>query len=177
MSAQPLPARLIAVPREQLLRLALKLDAVVTGTNGVAYLVLAGPLGDLFDLPTGFLRVIGAFLAVFAIAVWVVALRARPWTAAVVAVSVLWVLASVALLALEIHRPSTVGVVWTAVQAIMVAVFAALPAAACEAEGPDRCRSSRPTTPPSSSSPTGAMASPSSSAMAGWWARRCGSTS
>ena len=39
--------RITALPREAQLRLALKLDAVVTGANGAAYFALAGPLEDL----------------------------------------------------------------------------------------------------------------------------------
>ena len=73
---------------DALLRLVLKVDAVVTGANGIAYLTLAGPLADLFDVPAGFLRGLGAFLAVFSVAVWLVALRPRPWAAAVIAANV-----------------------------------------------------------------------------------------
>ena len=33
-----------------MLRTALKLDALVTGVNGAAYLLFAGPLGELLGL-------------------------------------------------------------------------------------------------------------------------------
>ena len=46
-----------------MLRTALRLDALVTGANAVAYLALAGPLSDLFGVPASALRAIGAFLA------------------------------------------------------------------------------------------------------------------
>jgi len=91
-----------------LLRAALMLDALVTGANGAAYLVLAGPLGDLLGLPAGFLRATGAFLAVFAAAVWLVATRPRPGrtaVAAVIAANVLWVADSLLFLALGWHDP------------------------------------------------------------------------
>jgi hypothetical protein len=128
MSADSISVRLAGLPRDQLLPLALKLDAVVTGANGVAYLALAGPLGDLFDLPVGFVRAMGAFLAVFAVAVWVVALRPRPGAAAVIAANVSWVLASFALVVFDLHEPSTAGVLWTALQALVVTLFVALQA-------------------------------------------------
>ena len=48
---------------------ALTLDAAVTGANGVAYLVLAGPLGDLFGLSEACSARVGAFLLVFAVLV------------------------------------------------------------------------------------------------------------
>ena len=57
------------------LRTALKLDAVVTGANGAAYLVAAGPLEDLLGLSPALLRGIGAFLLLFSAAVWTVAAR------------------------------------------------------------------------------------------------------
>lgn len=38
------------VGRRTLLRDVMRLDAVVTGANGVAYLALAGPLSDLLGL-------------------------------------------------------------------------------------------------------------------------------
>ena len=61
--------------RTPLLRLALKLDAIVTGANGAAYLIAAGPLGDLLGLSPALLRGTGAFLLAFAAAVYVTATR------------------------------------------------------------------------------------------------------
>lgn len=133
MSVEPAPARLAGLPRERLLALALRVDAAVTGVTGVAYLALAGPLGDLFDLPAGFLRGIGAFLVVFAVAVWLAALRPRPLAAAVIAANVPWVLASVALAMFDLYEPSTIGVVWIVLQAITVGLFAVLQIAGLQA--------------------------------------------
>lgn len=126
MSTASISARLAGSDREGLLRLVLKVDAVVTGANAVAYVALAGPLADLFDLPVGFVRGIGVFLAVFAVAVWLVALRPRPWAAAVIAANAPWVLASFALVLFDLHEPSTAGVLWIALQGLVVALFAAL---------------------------------------------------
>lgn len=120
-----------SLPSDAFLRGALKLDAVVTGANGIAYLALAGPLADLFEVPAGFLRVIGAFLAVFAVAVWLVGARMQIAPAAVravVAANAAWVLASAVAVIAAWHDPSTVGAVWTALQAVVVAAFAALQA-------------------------------------------------
>lgn len=128
MSTIPFVARLGAVPRAQLLRLALMADALVSGVNGVAYLVLAGPLADLFAVPASFVRAIGGLLVVFGIAVWIVARQPRPWAAGVIAANVPWVLASLCLVLFDLHEPSTVGLVWTVLQAIVVAAFAALQA-------------------------------------------------
>ncbi len=135
MSAQPISARVTALPRGQVLRLALRLDAVVTAVCGVAYLALAGPLAGLIDLSPGFLRAIGAFLIVFAVAVWLIALRPRPLAAAVIAVNVPWVVASLALVVFDLYEPSSVGIVWIVLQAIVVALFAGLQAVALRSRG------------------------------------------
>ena len=123
------PARLATLPREALVRLALKLDAVVTGANGVAYLALADVLDAPLGMPAGFLRGVGAFLLVFALAVWAAATRetVRPAAAAaVVAANLVWVVESVALVAFDWFTPATAGAVWTVLQAVVVGGFAAL---------------------------------------------------
>ncbi|HLM08676.1 MAG TPA: hypothetical protein VK307_03135 [Thermoleophilaceae bacterium] len=112
-----------------LLRAALKLDAVLSGANGVAYLALAAPLADLFEVPAGFLRAVGAVLVVFAAAVWLTAAKERPARAAVLAIIVLnalWVVDSIVLLATGAYDPSATGSIWTGLQAAVVAGFAAL---------------------------------------------------
>jgi hypothetical protein len=134
MAADPsfAPQRTLAIPRGPgLLRWALKLDALVTGANAVAYLAAAGPLADLLGVPAPALRGVGAFLAVFAIAVWLVAARPAPNPAAVsaiVAANVAWAVGSVVAVALDAWSPDTVGAVWMVLQAGVVALFAALQA-------------------------------------------------
>lgn len=121
-----------ALAGDGLLRVALKLDAVVTGANGAAYVVIAGPLADLLGMPTSFLRAIGVFLVIFAVAVWEAATSDRPAPAAVLAVialNALWVVDSIVVLATGAYDPTTVGAVWIALQAATVAGFAALQAA------------------------------------------------
>jgi hypothetical protein len=112
-----------------LLRLALKLDAVVTAGVGAAYLALSGPLADLFGLPSGFLLAVGAFQVVYGLAVWAVGSRptidARV-ASAVVAGNAVWVAASILAVALGLHDPATAGSVWIAMQAATVALLADL---------------------------------------------------
>jgi hypothetical protein len=123
------PARLATLPREALVRLALKLDAVVTGANGAAYLALADVLDEPLGMPSGMLRAVGAFLLVFSLGVWLVATRqaVRPGAvAAVIAANLLWVVESLALVAFDWFSPATAGAVWVVLQALVVGGFAAL---------------------------------------------------
>jgi hypothetical protein len=102
---------------------------VVTGANGLAYLVAAGPLSDLLGLDAAFLRGTGVFLLAFTAFVWRVGARPEPARAAVravVAVNVAWVLGSLALAALGLGSPSTAGTVWVVLQAAVVGAFAEL---------------------------------------------------
>jgi hypothetical protein len=113
----------------RLLRLALRLDAVVTGANGLLYLALAGPLQDLLGLDAGTGRAIGAFLLVYAAAVWVISMPDRPARTAVTAVveaNALWTVLSVATVIAGWFTLTAAGAVWTVLQAIVVAGFAAL---------------------------------------------------
>ena len=114
------------------LRTALKLDAIVTGANGAAYLVAAGPLEDLLGLSPALLRGIGAFLLLFSAAVWTVALAAaglvlggargdrRSTSSGRPTRSRSWPPAS--------RDPTTLGAIWIVMQALVVAGFAALQA-------------------------------------------------
>ncbi len=60
-------------PRRVSLRSALQLDAGVSGANGAAYLLAAGPLGDLLGLSAPLLRVLGLVLIAFSALVWLTA--------------------------------------------------------------------------------------------------------
>jgi len=126
-----LSTQITAMPREAQLRLALKLDAVVTGANGAAYLALAGPLEDLLGVEAALLRPVGAFLLAFAAFVYVVATRPevpRAGVTAVIEANVLWVIGSLAFVVLGASSPDTAGSVWTVMQAAVVAGFAGLQA-------------------------------------------------
>ena len=114
---------------DALLRLALRLDAVVTGANGAAYLLAAPFLDDLLGLAPGLLRGLGAFLLVFGGAVWLVgSSRTVPAGAArtVVTANALWAAGSLVVVAVGTGTPTTVGAVWLVLQAGVVAAFAVL---------------------------------------------------
>jgi hypothetical protein len=115
------------IPAPSLLRLALRADSLVTGLNGAAYLLLAGPLADLLGPPAGVLRGVGVFLMVFAPAVWLTADRpAVPAVRAVIAGNLLWTVGSIAVVVVGVGDPTTVGAVWIVLQAVVVAAFALL---------------------------------------------------
>ena len=130
-------SRITALRGNALTRVALKLDAVVTGANGAAYLAAAGLLDGPLGLPEGFLRATGAFLIVFAACVWFTATRPninRNAVGAVIALNALWVVDSIALAAFGWYDLTTGGAIWVVLQAIVVAAFAALQAYALRTE-------------------------------------------
>ncbi|MFF3328079.1 hypothetical protein ACFYWX_00725 [Streptomyces sp. NPDC002888] len=113
---------------QTMLRRFLALDAVVTGANGLAYLAASGPLGRLLGVGSGLLLELGAFLAVFASGVGLLASRARPAALpvrVVIEANLAWAVVSCVALALWLS-PTAVGAVWTVLQALTVAGFAAL---------------------------------------------------
>lgn len=106
-----------------LLRAVMRLDAAVSGANGVAYLALAGPLEDLLGLSAPLLRGVGAFLVVFALFVALVGTRVPP---AVIAGNIAWAAGSVIAAIAGWGTPETVGTVWIVLQAVAVGTFAEL---------------------------------------------------
>ncbi|MGF0169063.1 hypothetical protein ACQF36_00550 [Streptomyces sp. Marseille-Q5077] len=128
MSATSLTALARTSDPQTVLRRFLALDAVVTGANGLAYLVASGPLGRLLGVDSTLLLALGAFLIVYAAAVGLLASRARPAALpvrAVIEANLAWSVLSLAALALWLS-PSTAGGVWTVLQALTVAGFAVL---------------------------------------------------
>jgi hypothetical protein len=110
-----------------LLLLALRLDAAVTGVNGAGYLLLATPLADLLGVPAGTSRLLGGFLLAYAAGVALVAMRRPPSSVAVEAVigaNALWAVGSVAAVVLGWFDLTTVGTAWVLLQAAVVAGFA-----------------------------------------------------
>ena len=110
------------------LRRFLALDAVVTGANGLAYLAASGPLGRFLGVGSGLLLALGVVLAVYGAAVRLLAFRARPAALpvrAVIETNVTWTVLSCVALAVWLS-PSAAGAVWTLLQALVVAAFAAL---------------------------------------------------
>lgn len=128
MSATQLTALARTSDPQSVLRRFLALDAVVTGGNALAYLALAGPLGGFLGVDSGLLLGLGAFLAVYAAGVGLLAARPHPpalGVRAVVEANLAWSAVSLAALALWLD-PSTAGAVWTVLQALTVAAFALL---------------------------------------------------
>ena len=114
-------------PRADLLRLALVADAAVTGANAFAYLAGAVVLDSVLGVPIALLLVLGAFLAVYSALVLRLATRpARAGVVAVILANLTWAAGSLIVLALDTFTPDPVGQVWIALQAVVVAGFAAL---------------------------------------------------
>ena len=117
----------LSARRDALLRVALQVDALITGVNGAAYLLLAGPLHDLLGLPETLLRAEGAFLLVFAAGVALLSTRPsipRLASLGVVLVNVDWALHGVVAAAADWGDPTTAVAVWLVLQAIVVGGFA-----------------------------------------------------
>ncbi|WP_225725847.1 MULTISPECIES: hypothetical protein [unclassified Nocardia] len=119
----------LLAPGQQLLRLSLRLDAVVTTVNGLAYLALAKPLESLLGLDAGIGIPVGIFLTIYGIAV---ALTSAPATINRTAARVVasgnaaWVVLSLVALGEGALDVNLVGGVWTVLQAITVGAFATL---------------------------------------------------
>ena len=109
--------------RPSLLRDVMRLDAAVTGANGVAYLALAGPLEGLLGLSAPLLRGVGAFLVVFALFVAVLGTRVP---LAVIGANIAWAAGSIVAAIAGWGSPETVGTVWIVLQAITVGALAEL---------------------------------------------------
>ena len=115
--------------RQGMRRFALRIDAVVSGANGVAYLALAGPLADLFGVSGSLLRPIGAFFLVWAAALWLLSSRetvTRGEMIAVAALNAVWVAGSLVFSATGAAEPDTAGSVWVLLQALLVSGFVGL---------------------------------------------------
>jgi hypothetical protein len=111
------------------LRTALRLDAVVTGANGAAYLAAAPLLTELLGVPSGVLRGLGTFLLVYAAGVALVAARpviSAGATEVVIGANLLWAAASVAAVVTGRFDLTAVGSTWVLLQAAVVAGFAVL---------------------------------------------------
>jgi len=111
------------------LRRVLIADAAASAATGLLMLLAAGPLEQWLAIPAGLLRAAGASLIPFAALVGWLALhetvsRAGVW--AVIALNVLWVVDSVALLFSGWVQPAMLGYAFVLAQAAAVAVLAEL---------------------------------------------------
>jgi hypothetical protein len=128
-----------------LLRLALKLDAAASGALGALLVAAGSVLDDLLGLPLALLLPVGMFLLAYATFVWVVGTRPRisktaAW--AVVAVNLVWVADSVALVATAWFPLTTLGAAFVLAQAAAVFLFADLQFLSLLRRA---CRAARPT--------------------------------
>jgi hypothetical protein len=128
MSATPLATLARTSVPQSMLRRFLALDAAVTGANALAYLAFSGPLGRFLGVDSALLLALGVFLAAYAAGVGLLASRRQPpalGVRAVVEANLAWAAVSLTALALWL-TPSTAGAVWTVLQSLTVAGFAAL---------------------------------------------------
>jgi hypothetical protein len=112
-----------------LLRYALLGDAVASGATGLLMAAGAPFLSGLLGLPEGLLRGAGILLLPFAAAVAFLGTRpmlrhAMVW--AVIALNILWTVASIALLASGWVQPAALGYAFVIFQALVVLAFADL---------------------------------------------------
>ena len=110
-------------------RLALKLDGVVTGLNGIGYLALATILDSFFGIDTSVQYPVGVFLLLYAAGVLVIGTRARisrSGLAAVIVANLLWAVLSVLIVISDALSPTGIGATWIVLQALVVGGFATL---------------------------------------------------
>jgi hypothetical protein len=124
-----LARRAIMIHPSLLLRRAILADAVVSGAMALLLSIAATPLARLLSLPEPLLRETGLFLIGYvALLGWLATRPAMPsllvWL--IVVGNALWTLGSVALLVSGAVSPNLLGIVFVAVQAIAVGVFAEL---------------------------------------------------
>lgn len=113
----------------RLLRLALRLDAVVSGVNGLAYVALAKPLESLLGADAGVNVALGVFLLVYAAVVWAVSMPASPnrWAVtAVIEANLMWTALSIAAVVAGWFSLKGAGEGWAVLQAVTVAGLAGL---------------------------------------------------
>ncbi|MGV9823702.1 hypothetical protein [Nocardia xishanensis] len=119
----------LLAPGDKLLRTSLRLDAVITGVNGLAYLALSGPLESLLGLDSRLGIPIGIFLTLYGIGVALVGATAsinHAAARAVIGLNAAWVVVSLAALIEGALDLNAVGSVWTVMQAVTVGGFAAM---------------------------------------------------
>ena len=121
--------RTIDEDRYGLLRLVLKLDAVASGALGALSLAAGPALDDLLGTPLALLVTVGAFLVIWAAALWVLASRSRISTMAawaVIGLNLLYAVDAIVVAAAGWFPLSALGTAFVLVQAAAVTLFAAV---------------------------------------------------
>jgi len=111
------------------LRYALLADAVASGATGLLMIAGADALTGLLGLPVALMREAGLVLVPYVALVAFVGTRAtiaRGAAQAIIALNVLWVLGSVAVLLAAPIAPTALGYAFVIAQAVAVGVFAEL---------------------------------------------------
>jgi hypothetical protein len=111
----------------QLLRRALVVDSAACGASGIVLLLGAGPLADLFGLPAALLRTVGLLLLPVAVVLLHSAMREpvrRQLVRGIVGLNLLWVVASLLLLASGWVEPTGEGYLFVVAQALLVLAIA-----------------------------------------------------
>ena len=115
--------------RDTFLRYALLADAVASGATGLLLIAGADLLTGLLGLPVALMREAGLLLVPYVALVAFVGTRetiSRPAVQAIIALNVLWVVGSIALLMSGYVAPTTLGTAFVIAQAVAVGVFAEL---------------------------------------------------
>jgi hypothetical protein len=116
-------ARFLSLPA------TLQLDAVVSGANGLAYLLGASLLDDVLGVQASSIRPVGVFVLVYAVVVGAVGFRRpvnRRAATVVVGGNVLWATESLVVAATDLGTPTATGTAWIVAQALLVAGLASL---------------------------------------------------
>ncbi|MET9656941.1 hypothetical protein [Streptomyces sp. NPDC006510] len=114
---------------DRLLRFALVSDVLLTGANGIGYLVLATVLDSFLGVDRSVLYPVGVFLTVYAL--WVLAVSrqeniGRGAVAVIIALNTAWAVAGVVMVAVDALTATGVGDFWIVFQGLAVAAMAAL---------------------------------------------------
>lgn len=112
-----------------LLRLTLKIDALAGGAMGLLMALAAQPLGQLLGLPFVLLLVAGIVLLPLALVLYWMANEAalsRTGVWMVIALNVLWVVESAALLVSDWVQPTELGYAFVIGQALVVGLLTEL---------------------------------------------------
>lgn len=102
------------------------LDGVVTGANALAYLVLHRLLPDLLGSTPIFYIVIGVILAIVTVGLFLIAgasRRPRVMPELLAGINAAWAVASFIVALSNPFELSTIGIIWAAVQGLVVLTF------------------------------------------------------
>lgn len=118
----------VASASDSLLRLGMRLDAILVGVSGVAILAFAGPLADMTGIPKAVEFGLGAFFVLYGIVVFGLARleNVRPAGIGTVIANVVSTLAAIAIAVADPWSMTTTGLVITIAMGVYTAVFAEL---------------------------------------------------